>query len=157
MHIERERQFCVLSIPFDLDDYPSMEIIQGYVAVEESGREVRVRRKGEDCFITVKTPKDEGLTREEVEGSISYELFELLWPLTVGRRIEKTRYFIPYSNKIIEFDIYSGKLTGFMSAEIEFESAEESRKFITPEWFGPEVTNDKRFKNYSLAIHGLPE
>ena len=54
----------------------------------------------------------------------------------------------------VELDVYRGLLEGLVVAEVEFESAEENRRFSPPTWFGDEVTNDKHYKNSSLALHG---
>jgi CYTH domain-containing protein len=43
-----------------------------------------------------------------------------------------------------------------MLVEVEFASVEDSARFSPPEWFGPEVTEDERYKNRQLAVHGLP-
>jgi CYTH domain-containing protein len=54
----------------------------------------------------------------------------------------------------IELDVYQGTLAGLVAAEIEFESAEESKRFSPPAWFGEEVTEDHHYKNSSLALNG---
>ncbi|MBI3308179.1 MAG: adenylate cyclase, partial [Candidatus Melainabacteria bacterium] len=40
--------------------------------------------------------------------------------------------------------------------EVEFDSVEQARKFNPPDWFGKEVTADKRYRSKNLAIKGLP-
>jgi adenylate cyclase len=72
-------------------------------------------------------------------------------------RVEKTRYEIPYGAHLIELDVYSGALEGLVVAEVEFGSEEESARFDPPDWFGSEVTDDVRYSNRSLAVHGRPE
>ena len=80
-----------------------------------------------------------------------------MWAATEGKRLEKTRYEIPYQDRTIELDIYRVNLDGLLSAEVEFPSEEASDLFTPPEWFGREVTGDKAYKNQSLALFGLPE
>ncbi len=82
--------------------------------------------------------------------------FARLWPLTEGRRIEKTRYVIPAEGLSIELDVFSGGLTGLFVAEVEFASETAADAFEPPEWFGAEVTDDARFKNQRLASEGAP-
>jgi len=94
-----------------------------------------------------------GLSRVEEEVRLSREQFESLWPLTEGRRIEKTRHTLPGG---VEVDVYDGSLTGLVVAEIEFASEEESAAFVPPDWFGAEVTDDPRYKNRALAVGGRP-
>ncbi|MYF18850.1 MAG: adenylate cyclase, partial [Gemmatimonadetes bacterium] len=56
MAIEIERKFCVLKMP-DLTAYTGVEISQGYLSVGEDGTEIRLRRKGERFYQTVKQGK----------------------------------------------------------------------------------------------------
>jgi CYTH domain-containing protein len=75
-----------------------------------------------------------------------------LWPLTAGRRIEKTRYRIPASGgQTIELDVYGGHLAGLITAEIEFDSPDAAAAFVPPSWVGREVTDDPSYKNKRLA------
>jgi len=83
--------------------------------------------------------------------------FEALWPLTEGRRIEKTRYEISAGQRLmIELDVYGGGLEGLVVAEVEFPTRAEAEAFDAPPWFGPDVTDDERYKNQRLATAGLP-
>jgi CYTH domain-containing protein len=93
----------------------------------------------------------------EEEFEIDADRFGRLWPLTEGRRLEKTRHLIPAGAGLtIELDVYSGALAGLMVAEVEFDSEEAADTFEPPDWFGPEVTDDVRFKNQRLACDGAP-
>ena len=83
--------------------------------------------------------------------------FEALWPMTEGRRVEKIRYDITHEDHVIELDVYSGALSGLLTAEVEFPSLEASAAFHPPPWLGQEITEDKRYKNKNLALDGLPE
>lgn len=152
---EIERKFLVKSLPENLDQYPHKDIVQGYLAITEDGTEVRLRQKGKKYFQTVKSGG--GKTRFESEIEITENQFNSLWEASKGKRVEKTRYEIPHESGVIELDVYRGDLDGLLSAEIEFLSEEESDKFIVPEWLSAEVTDDKRYKNQNLALHGVPK
>jgi adenylate cyclase len=150
---EIERKWLVRDLP-ELGGLKCEQIIQGYLAMSSDGTEVRIRRKGDTYFETVKSQG--GLTRDETEVEISHDQFRLLWPATEGRRLEKTRYALPWNGYQLELDVYQSTLAGLIIAELEFESADESKRFYPPAWFGEEVTDDKRYKNCSLAVHGRP-
>jgi len=152
---EIERKFLIKSLPENLEQYPHEDIVQGYLAINENGNEVRLRQKGNKYFQTVKSEGEKIRFESEIE--ITEEQFNSLWEATKGKRIEKTRYEIPCENGIIELDIYRGDLDGLLSAEIEFSNEEDSNKFIIPEWLSTEVTNDKEYKNQNLALHGIPK
>ena len=97
-----------------------------------------------------------GAERTELEWPIERPEFEAAWPYTDGRRIEKTRHRIPFGDHVIELDVFGGELDGLVIAEVEFASAEAMAAFHPPEWFGRELTDDGRYTNASLALHGLP-
>ncbi len=151
---EIERKFLVSVLPPNIESYPNNEIMQGYLRILDDGTEERVRKKGPHYFYTVKSGK--GLIREESEKKITEKDFMELWPKTRDKRVLKTRYDIEYEGVLIELDIFSGHLEGLIVAEVEFESEEESSKFIPPQWFGTEITHDERYKNKYLALHGRP-
>ena len=153
--MEIERKFLVRVLPADLDQSRSTRIEQGYIAIADDGTEVRVRRRDGAAVLTVKSGI--GRSRFEEEIAIDPERFARLWPLTEGRRLEKTRYLIPGSGDLtIELDVYAGGLSGLMVAEVEFGSEDAADAFQPPGWFGSEVTDDGRFKNQKLACHGAP-
>ncbi len=152
---EIERKYLVASLPENLDSHPHSEILQGYLAIDANGSEVRLRRKGERRFETIKSAG--GLSRAEYEIELTPDQFQTLWPATEGRRVEKIRYDIHHTGGVkIELDVYQGDLAGLYTAEVEFASEAESHDFAVPSWFGKEVTADSRYKNKNLAVHGIP-
>lgn len=150
--MEVERKFLVPEPP-DLDGTKSDEIVQGYLAVGSDG-EVRLRRKGEGLVLTAK--RGSGIARDEAEIQLDTGEFELLWPLTEGRRLRKRRHLIPHGDREIELDVYEGDLEGLLVAEIEFPSEDAARAFEPPAWIGEEVTGDERYLNKTLATRGSP-
>jgi uridine kinase len=153
---EIERKFLVQKnkLPKNLDEFPHDKIVQFYAEISKE-REVRFREKGEKYFKTTKTGEGKIRTEEEVESN--REEFAENYANRVGNAIEKIRYKIPYEDSTIELDIYEGDLENFISAEMEFDSEGSSDNFITPEWFGTEVTEDSNYRNKNLALKGLPE
>lgn len=150
---EIERKFLVVS-----DDYRHiaslhMEISQGYLT-KDPHRTVRVRRKGDKGFITVKGFTT-GITREEYEYEVpladAVSMLELCLPVV----IEKTRWIVPYEGHIWEVDEFHGALEGLTVAEIEL--ASDNTPFERPAFIGKEVSGDPRYYNSSLSKGGLPE
>jgi adenylate cyclase len=150
--VEVERKFLVREPP-DLAAIPADEIDQGYLAIG-SGGQVRLRRRGDALLLTVK--RGEGLAREEVEVEVDRDVFERLWPLTEGRRLQKRRHTLPLHELEVEIDVYEGDLAGLIVAEIEFASERAAREFEPPAWLGEEVTGDPRYLNETLATQGPP-
>lgn len=153
MFQEIERKFLIAVPPPNLDQYPHEEVQQGYGAITADGTEVRLRKKGDRYFQTIKTGK--GKTREETEIEISESQFIVLWKTTKGKRLKKVRYEVPLGQSTIELDVYDEPLKGLLIAEVEFASEKESETFVAPDWFGDEVTEDEKYKNQQLALHGL--
>ena len=152
---EVERKFALRAIPFALDGYSASEIRQGYLSIDPDGSEVRVRRRGERCTLTVK--RGAGVARDEEELDLDEGEFARLWPLTEGRRVDKTRYEIPAADGlVIELDVYAGPLGGLITAEVEFGSRDAAERFAPPGWLGREVTDDPAYKNRRLAVDGIP-
>ena len=133
---------------------------QGYVVNNGDDKDFRLRHVSNRYILTTKTSTDDPTIRIEEEREILEEDFAKLWTETQGKRIKKTRYQIPHDQPCktgyFELDIFKGKLKELHIVEIEFNSIEEANKFIPPQWFGKEVTDDKRYRSKNLAINGIP-
>ena len=152
--MEIERKFLVPKLPGDLARHPAHKIEQGYLALTPEGVEVRVRRKGGKCFLTVK--HGPGLSRIEVELPLEAKDFDALWPLTEGKRLFKTRHEIPWHDgRTIELDVYADRLEGLWVAEVEFDDEASAQAFEPPKFFGREITGDPEYRNEKLAREGL--
>ena len=146
---EIERKYLIKQLPEKLKRHRHWPIEQGYLATEPAGRQVRLRKKGKTASLTFKVGR--GAHREEREIKLSPKQFAALWPATVGRRLYKLRYEMPWKNFLIEIDIYRRKHKGLVVTEVEFPDRTACRKFKAPAWFGREVTGNKRYSNVRLA------
>lgn len=150
-HIEIERKFLVKALP-DLTHAKKTYIHQGYITHSNDSVEVRLRQKDEHYFITVKSGS--GMVRGEREISIGQKKFETLWPDTLGKRIEKHRWTDQLNTQqTFELDVFMGELEPLVLVEVEFPSSEQADNFQPADWFGREVTVDKRYKNKALAMN----
>ena len=148
--MEIERKFVLSSLPPAGILSEGMAIAQGYVVT--SPGELRLRRKVDQCFLTVKG--DGTLSREEWEQDVPPWVFNTLWPATEGRRVEKTRYEVEYEGLTLEVDKYHGHLAGLVTFECEFPDEASAHRFQLPVWAveAVDVTTDKRYKNKALAV-----
>ena len=152
---EVERKFVLAAAPDGLREHPKKALAQGYLAIDPAGSEVRVRRKDDETLMTVKIGT--GLVRGEEEFEIDADRFERLWAMTDGRRVIKTRYFVPLEDGLTaEIDLYDGALAGLVTAEIEFPDEATALAYEPAEWLGTDVTGDIRYNNRSLAVEGVP-
>lgn len=155
MASEIERKFVLDAPPQGLDEHPSQPIAQGYLALD-GDVEVRLRLLGERAYLTVKAGG--GRSRAEEELEIEQVRFDALWPWTEGRRIVKRRYRVPAQDALVfEVDVYEQELAGLVVAEVEFPDDAAANAFAGPDWLGREVTDDPRWKNQALALHGRPD
>jgi CYTH domain-containing protein len=153
--VEVERKWLVQRAPDEALAAPSELIEQGYLTIGSDGAETRVRRRGERCFLTVKSGT--GMARAEHEVELSPEQFAALWPATEGARLVKRRHVLPaHEGRVIELDVYEGRLSGLLVAEVEFDDPWGAESFVAPYWFGSEVSDDARYKNQRLALAGEP-
>ena len=97
-----------------------------------------------------------GLKRLETETRLTQSQFEELWPLTHGMRVEKRRYNIPFLNHTLALDVFYGNLAPLILVEVEFDTEEDSRAFLPPDFAERDVTHDQTFKNAQLALNGIP-
>ena len=146
---EIERKFLVRDLPGDLPGYRSSEISQGYLVSLDNGLQVRLRQSGERYFLTFK--RGTGNVREEREVELTAGQFDALWPATEAKRLVKTRYEIPFRDRIVEIDVYHGRHEGLIVAEVEFDDEDTAKTFEPPDWLGDDVTGDPRYSNQLLA------
>lgn len=145
---EIERKFLLRRLPDCLTSYPHEAIEQGYLAIER-GVQVRLRKRGSVCCLTYKRGGKSG--REEREVHLSAEQFETLWPGTAGRRLSKIRYDVPFGERVVEVDVYTGRHEGVVVAEVEFPDEKSCRDFVPPDWLGEDVTGQARYSNVVMA------
>jgi adenylate cyclase len=148
-HHEIERKFLVTPAVHErLRGRTGRRIAQGYLA--DTPVQVRLRRVDDDRFIlTVKT--GQGLIRGEREIDLTREQFDALWPLTAGRRLQKTRYEIPLGDLTAEVDVYEGPRAGLIVVEVEFPDEPTCHAFQPPAWFGADVSADLKYSNRFMA------
>lgn len=119
---------------------------QGYLN-RDPERTVRVRIAGTRGYLTVKG-KTVGDTRLEFEYEIPLHDAEEMIEMCDGKTVEKTRYKVPFEGRMWEVDVYEGRLSGLVVAEIEL--PESTRCYSLPPFCGQEVTGDARYFNSNL-------
>lgn len=153
--VEIERKWLVAAMPPEaLGGLPPDTIEQGYLTIGSGGAETRVRRRGAQCTLTVKSGR--GLVRDETEIALTSEQFDALWPATEGQRVAKQRHTLRLDGHVIELDVYGDALRGLIVAEVEFDDPWGAESFAAPYWFGREVTDEPEYKNQRLAVREDP-
>ena len=145
---EIERKFLIKELPV-LSNIEYHMIEQAYLCTSPI---VRVRREDNSYYMTYKAKGF--LEREEYNLPLDAQSYSHLSAKADGHVITKKRYLIPYSSYMIELDIFEGIFQGLILAEVEFRSTVEADAFVPPDWFGDEVTYDKRYHNSYLSMKG---
>lgn len=154
--MEIERKYRVLRLPQHLERYSKRVIEQGYLCQNPI---IRIRRSNEACILTYKAFPDEREYRsrtakvmEELEVSLSLEGYGHLKAKTDGYLVYKTRYLIPLESGLTaELDVFEERLAGLVFVEVEFQDLLQAEEFAPPDWFGEDVSADRRFSNYYLS------
>lgn len=145
--MEIEKKYIPKYIPDNIDSCEKHHIEQGYLSTNPV---VRVRKSDEEYYLTYKGGGM--MAREEYNLPLSKESYEHLIAKADGNIISKTRYLFPLDSGLTaELDIFEGVFLGLFLIEVEFSSIEEAENFIPPEWFGEEVTYDKKYHNSYLS------
>lgn len=157
--MEIERKFLVARLPENLDSFPHVDIEQAYLCTSPT---LRIRRMGDDYILTVKqhlASASAAICNREEEFALSEESFRRLWD-KCDSSLGKTRYRIDlrsqtgdglYVGLTAELDIFHGRHEGLLLVEVEFPNTETADAFVPPDWFGPDVSADPRYRNAYLS------
>jgi CHAD domain-containing protein/CYTH domain-containing protein len=149
--LETERKYRLAAVPPRALEREPLEISQGWLPGERFRERVRRVRGagGERWFRALK--QGTGLRRLEAEEETSREVFETLWPLTEGRRVEKRRFRVEDGGLVWEIDEFTDR--ELVLAEVELPAA--ARDAPLPGWLAPhvvqEVTGDAAYLNENLG------
>ena len=146
-NVEIERKFKIKSLPENLDQYKSCTIEQAYVCTAPV---IRIRKQDDDYILTYKGGGF--LAHPEYNLPLGKEGYEHLLEKSDGNIITKTRYFIPINDGLTaELDVFKNMFDGLTFVEVEFDSLDKATAFDPPEWFGEDVTKDRRYHNSYLS------
>lgn len=151
MGVEIERKFLLSDDSWRASVSETYSITQGYLS-RDLACTVRIRRKGDDAYLTIKGQpqgNDGAPIVPEFEYAIPAGDADALLALCLPGAIVKTRHIVMHDGKRWEIDVFHGDNTGLVMAELELKSADET--FTAPPWLGAEVTSDRRYANAALA------
>ncbi|MCQ4086425.1 CYTH domain-containing protein [Saccharibacillus sp. JS10] len=154
MALEIERKFLLDRTPDELiaegifNRHLQQRIDQTYLALDEQ-QEVRVRR-----LVDTDTGKVEythtfkqgnGMSREEIEYSITESIYEQLFNASGAVPLTKTRTTGEWNGLTVELDHYDQ--LNLTVAEVEFDSMEAAEAFAPPPWFGEDISSQRQYSN----------
>mgnify|MGYP004446174141 FL=1 len=152
---EKERKFLVNSPIFREMAVKKCEIMQAYLSRSVDAT-IRIRVFNDEARLTVKS-KNQGDLRNEWEYTIPREDAEEMLTLCQEPPLTKTRWIVPYADRLWEVDEFHGPLEGLTVAEIELpEDFGDKPLTDVPEFVGKEVTDNPAYYNSNLIKHGKP-
>lgn len=121
-------------------------IVQSYLQREKKNT-VRVRIKDDKGFLTIKG-LTVGVTRTEFEYEIPVADVTAMIDDFDLPAIRKKRFEIEYKGHTWEVDVFEGRLSGLILAEIELDSEDEA--FEIPDWITENVSDNPEYYNSML-------
>ena len=139
MHNEIERKFL-----FDGDIMTLVNIMIHAESVDIEdyyfNEYTRYRWIDDKCWVGIKSAGDLVRTEEECMLAVTPDKEEYL------PRLRKKRFKVFYEGHTFEINVYKDIILA--TVEVELERADE--EVILPPWCGVEVTNNEKYKNYTL-------
>ncbi|MBI5077418.1 hypothetical protein HZB94_03485 [Candidatus Falkowbacteria bacterium] len=141
--IELEKTYLAKTIPTDIRNFPSKEIIDIYIPKTVEHPVLRIRKSGEKYEMTKKTPIKDGDASEQTEQTIalSKEEFDALTKLD-GKRTHKIRYYYKVQGQTAEIDIFQDELAGLVLIDFEFDTIDAKNTFTPPDFCLVDVTQE---------------
>jgi 8-oxo-dGTP pyrophosphatase MutT (NUDIX family) len=143
----KERVFALEGMPGDFVRTGRETVRMGILSID-SGRALWVVRRGGRNVLEVRGGSSAGGPTTEVRLGRGY--FDLLWPMTSGRRLEFTRHRGGWKGLEVEIDEHAGALAPLCTMRVPGAGNRTLR------WPGAEVGGDIGYTDEMLALHGAP-
>lgn len=170
-NLEIERKFLV-HFPTSWSDLAELfdnlvdvrRITQTYLKPEGNEPSARVRKTiegltGDTSTVYHYNQKEfveEGV-HKETEHEISRRKYESYLEDALADKVpvDKTRFVFKYNDQLFELDVFKGKLRGLAILELELKDKEQKVELPPFLRLIREVTDDKKFNNFSLASKNI--
>lgn len=122
--IEKETTYLLQDIPNFVKGWKQEYTKDVYLPPDADHPMIRLRKRGDNTFLTKKYPKipgDFSTMIEETINLLDYE-YKFLEHNLKGNNLEKNRYSKVFEGYILEIDEYLGDLEGLKVMDIEWES-----------------------------------
>ena len=147
MNIEIERKFLIKELPSVFEE--TINIKQYYLSNNDNMvQRLRIFNK-EKAIISFKE-KTSKMSKYEFEYNIPLEDAHKMISIANVPFIDKKRHIIHIDSLKWEIDEFLDKNKGLIIAEVELKT--ENQPINIPNWIGKEVTDDRKYYNYNLAL-----
>lgn len=154
--LEREKTYLLYSLPEDFNLYIEQEIIDIYIPLSDGMAQLRARKKGKKYELTKKFPLQIWNNSLQTENTILIDEDEFNYLFTyLPCVLKKKRYsHSPQKWIMYDIDIFEWNLFWLIMIDVEFNNESIMKNFVVPDFFGKELTQDKRFAWGVLAQMG---
>ncbi len=152
VEIELELTYLARVIPDGVTECENITIEDMYFPAGDDHPKTRIRKKGDDHQFTRKIqidPNDAG-QQEEHNVPLTAAEYDALAQGN-GRRVSKSRYYLPYGGRIAEVDVFSAPLDGLVVIEFEFDNVTDKAAFEMPTFCLADVTQEAFIAGGKLA------
>jgi len=140
--IELEKTYLAKYLPEGLLNCEKKEIIDIYYPKEVKHAVLRLRKNGSKYEMTKKTDTGDDKS-QKLEETIPLDRAEYEAIATAqGKMVSKIRYYYPYQGLTAEIDVFQDELLGLVEVDFEFQTVEELKKFVMPDFCLVDVTHD---------------
>ena len=157
--MEYELTFLLAEIPSEAKEISGITMEDSYLPNDLAVHpRLRIRRKGDEYFLTKKTPVSEGDASAHLEQTIKLDRaeYDALREAST-RRVSKTRYAVSIAGHECEVDVFDGMLTGLALIDFEFESKDAMSRFEAPDICGADVTQENFIAGGLLAGRSIDD
>ena len=147
MNIEIERKFLIEELPLKFEE--TIHIRQYYLSNSQNLVQ-RLRIFNQEKAIMSFKEKTSKISKYEFEYTIPLKDANKMISIADVPFIDKKRHIIHIDSLKWEIDEFLDKNKGLIIAEVELKT--ENQSISIPNWVGKEVTDDRKYYNYNLAL-----
>lgn len=147
MNIEIERKFLIKELPLKFEE--TIHIRQYYLSNSQNLVQ-RLRIFNQEKAIMSFKEKTSKISKYEFEYTIPLKDANKMISIADVPFIDKKRHIIHIDSLKWEIDEFLDKNKGLIIAEVELKT--ENQSISIPNWIGKEVTDDRKYYNYNLAL-----
>tara|TARA_B100001142_G_scaffold59154_1_gene58006 strand:+ start:1190 stop:1654 length:465 start_codon:yes stop_codon:yes gene_type:complete len=147
MNIEIERKFLIEELPLKFEE--TIHIRQYYLSNSQNMVQ-RLRIFNQEKAIMSFKEKTSKISKYEFEYTIPLKDANKMISIADVPFIDKKRHIIHIDSLKWEIDEFLDKNKGLIIAEVELKT--ENQSISIPNWIGKEVTDDRKYYNYNLAL-----
>lgn len=151
--IELELTFLAKQIPKEIQGAVAVDMVDIYIPEDTSVHsKLRIRKKGSSYEITKKIPTLATDASKHEETTIELSEIEYAALANVSQKtVHKERYSLIFQETSMEVDIFKDELEGLVVIDFEFDTEQQMKDFIPPDFCLADITQENFIAGGVLA------